>query len=100
MPFLRGGWSDGNATLVDANVAVGFGLKPFEDEADLFGLALGWARPSIDSLEQQYTLEAFYRFHLTDNLAITPDAQLIINPALTPAEEALWTGDLRVRSTF
>ncbi len=62
--------------------------------------AAGWARPSNDALRQHYTLETFYRFHLTDNLAITPDLQLILNPSLAPAEDALWVGALRVRSTF
>jgi hypothetical protein len=32
------------------------------------GFALGWANPSNDLLDDQYTTEAFYRFHVTPAL--------------------------------
>jgi len=34
---------------------------------------------------------------LTQNLAITPDVQLIINPALNPDESSIWVFGLRAR---
>lgn len=42
----------------------------------------------------------FYRFHLTPNLAVTPDLQYIKDPALNPRETELWVAGLRVRLTF
>jgi porin len=72
---------------------------------------VGWARPTNRPLfRSQYTLEAFYRFMLTPNFAITPDLQCIIDPALTPAlarltrtrnvNDVLWIVGLRTRLTF
>lgn len=52
-------------------------------------------RPSV--ADDQYTAEIFYRFQLTQNLAITPDVQLIIDPALNPDESTIWIFGLRAR---
>jgi len=107
MPFLRAGWSDGDATFVDANVTAGFGLRPFGRQADLLGFGGGWARPSSraqapagGTLRDQYTFELFYRLEVIDNVAVTPDIQLIINPSLRPSADTLWVGGLRIRATF
>ena len=44
--------------------------------------------------------EAFYRFTVTDNLALTPDVQLVRHPALNPGEDVLWALGFRARVTF
>jgi len=98
MIFMRGGWSDG--WVIDKNFTAGFGWRPFEAYSDLFGFGGGWANPTNDALDTQYTLEAFYRFHLTPNLAFTPDVQLMFNPALNPNVDTLWAFGLRTRVTF
>jgi len=33
-------------------------------------------------------------------MAITPDVQLVVNPALDPSKESLWIFGLRVRATL
>ena len=98
MVFARGGWSEG--WLIDRNLAGGFGWRPFQDYSDLFGFGLGWARPTSPLLDDQYLFEVFYRYQLTPNLAITPDVQLIVNPALNPSVTNLWVFSLRARLTF
>ena len=98
MMFLRGGLSHGWA--IERNLALGFGVRPARAEGDLFGVAMGWATPESDFLPQQYTAEMFYRYQLTPHLAITPDAQLILNPALNPTEDVLWACGIRSRLTF
>ena len=45
-------------------------------------------------------VETFYRFHLTPNLAITPDLQYIKDPSLNPGVDSLWVAGLRARITF
>ena len=45
-------------------------------------------------------METFYRFHLTPNLAITPDLQYIKDPSLNPTVDSLWVAGLRARITF
>jgi hypothetical protein len=98
MVFLRGGVSEG--WVIDRNLSAGFGWRPFEAYSDLFGLGIGWAQPSNDALRDQYVMEAFYRWHLTPNLAFTPNVKMIVNPALYPTEDTLWVFGLRGRLTF
>jgi carbohydrate-selective porin OprB len=33
-------------------------------------------------------------------VAITPDVQFVVNPALTPSEDSLWVLGLRLRATL
>jgi len=103
MWFVRAGLSEG--WVNDRAISVGFGWRPSEQYSDLFGLGLGWVRPNSEVLpepfqREQVNLEAFYRFHLTPNLAITPDLQYIRDPSLNPGVDSLWVAGLRARVTF
>jgi porin len=103
MWFFRAGLSEG--WVSDRALAVGFGWRPSQQYSDLFGLGIGWVRPNSDEVpepfqREQVTAEAFYRFHLTPNLAITPDLQYISNPSLNPEVDSLWVASLRARVTF
>ncbi len=98
MWFLRGGWSDGWA--IERNLTGGFGWRPSAEYSDLLGFGVGWAAPANEMLDDQYTAEAFYRYHLTPNLAITPDVQYIADPTLNPDVDSMWVGSLRMRVTF
>ncbi|MGB5717339.1 MAG: carbohydrate porin [Gammaproteobacteria bacterium] len=51
-------------------------------------------------LDDQYTLEAYYRVQLSKELAITPSVQLLIDPALNPDEDRIWVGGVRTRLAF
>ncbi len=48
----------------------------------------------------QWTFEAFNRFQVTENLTITPNIQLVRNPALNTTTDTLWVFGLRTRLTF
>jgi hypothetical protein len=105
--FLRGGWSNGS--IFDGFVTAGVAWRPRAAPSDLFGTGLAWAHPAnpptlplpgLTSLRDQYTWEVFYRFHVTPNLALTPDFQWIVDPALTPAESHLFVLGFRARVTF
>jgi hypothetical protein len=98
MIFARGGWSEG--WQLEKNVNLGFGWRPNLEYSDLFGLGGGWAQPSNPSFRDQYIFEAFYRFQLTTQLAITPDVQWILHPALNPNAGSLWVASLRARVAF
>jgi carbohydrate-selective porin OprB len=97
MWFTRAGWSDG--WLIDRAAAVGIGWRPTPHN-DLFGVSLGWARPSNHMLDSQYVGEIFYRFQVTPNFAITPDFQAIVHPALNPGTNVLWVVSMRGRVVF
>jgi uncharacterized protein YbjQ (UPF0145 family) len=64
---------------------------------DLMGLGLSWGKPGDDNLDDQYTAEIFYRFQFSRNFAITPGAQMILDPALNPDEDELFFFGLRAR---
>jgi porin len=98
MVFGRGGWSQG--WQLDRNLNFGVGWRPTQNYSDLFGVGGGWAQPANPALRDQYIFEAFYRFQLTPNLAITPDVQLIEHPTLAPNVDSLWVLSLRARVTF
>ena len=51
-------------------------------------------------LDDQYAFELFYRLQITRELAITPDIQLLINPALNPTEDSIFVLGLRGRLAF
>ncbi|MCP4259965.1 MAG: carbohydrate porin [Planctomycetes bacterium] len=100
MPFIRGGYADDGGSLLQKSVSAGLGYQPF-GRRDLLGIAFNWGEPNEDSfgsgLDDQFTTEVFYRFQLAEQLAITPDLQLLINPALNPNEDQIWVFGLRAR---
>ena len=42
-------------------------------------------------------MELFWRWQLGEQLAVTPDLQLLINPANNPDEDRIWLFGLRAR---
>lgn len=96
MLFSKMGWSDRTAPLYNKTITLGI-MKHFARRSDLFGLAFNWGDPSDDNLRDQTTGEMFYRIQLAQNLAITPSVQLFINPSLSPDEDQIWLGSLRLR---
>jgi porin len=45
-------------------------------------------------------MEVYFRLQVTKELAITPDVQLLIDPALNPDEDSVWVYGLRARLAF
>ena len=98
LPFFRFGYSDGDAALMQTTFSTGLGLQ--RENRDVAGLGLSWGRPSDGALRDQFTSEFFYRFQLTQFLAITPDFQLIVDPALNPTTDVLALFGMRFRAAF
>ena len=95
LPFLRGGYSRGGAALLDGSVAAGVGVR-FRG-SDLLGLGFAWGRPSGDGLRDQYTTELFYRLQVLPSLSLTPDIQVVVDPALEPGRDVVAVFGLRAR---
>ncbi len=98
LPFFRFGYSDGDAALMQTTFSTGIGLK--RENNDVAGVGVSWGKPSAGSLRDQFTSEAFYRFQLTQYLAVTPDVQLIVDPALNPTVDVLAFFGVRLRAAF
>ena len=99
MPFLRAGYSEDGAALLNGSVSVGFG-RYFNNSSNLFGFGVGWGSPAEDGLEDQVTTELFYRLQLAQNLALTPDIQVIFNPASNSDQDAIAVFGIRTRLNF
>jgi porin len=99
MPFARAGWSSGSAPIYNESVTLGF-IRKFAFRSDLVGIAVNWGDPPDDTLREQTTVEAFWRFQFSQNLAITPSFQLLIDPALNTNESEIWLVGLRIRLTL
>ena len=98
MPFVRGGYADEGGTLLQKSVSVGLGYNALGNQ---LGMAANWGQPNEDSfgpdLDDQFVLEAYYRWQLTEQFAITPDIQYLKEPALNPEYDSLWIFGFRGR---
>lgn len=100
MPFIRGGYAKDGGSLLQKSLSGGF-LYQADPAHGLFGLGLNWGEPNkttfTTGLDDQYTLEIFYRFNLTQQFALTPSVEYIRNPALNSEDDSLWIVGLRAR---
>ena len=100
MPFARAGYAEGGGALWERSLSAGLGYFP-RGAQDLLGVGLNWGRPSEDTfgsgLDDQYTLEVFYRWRPLRLLTISPDLQLLFDPALNPDEDLIVVLGVRVR---
>jgi porin len=100
MPFLRAGYADDGGSLLQKSLSTGIGYQRFPGR-DLLAFGFNWGQPNestfVPGLDDQYSLELFYRLQLADRLAITPDIQMIMNPVLNPEADSIWVFGLRAR---
>ncbi len=99
MPFVRAGISDGDASLYDKMVTIGF-ARQISHRDDMFGLSLDWSQPSDRELNRQFTTEVNYRLQLAQNFQLTASLQLLVNPALNPDEDLIAIYGLGTQLTF
>ena len=104
MPFVRAGYTEDSGSLLSKSVSAGFGFRPDSSTrtpGDLFGAAVNWGEVNELSfgpgLEDQYTLELFYRWQLTPRFALTGDYQYLKDPALNSAEDSIHVWAVRGR---
>jgi porin len=100
MPFVRGGYADDGGSLLQKSLSAGF-LYQKTPRKNLLGFGLNWGQPNESTfapgLDDQITMETFYRFQLTQQFALTPTVQYLKNPALNPIDDSLWVLGLRAR---
>ena len=95
---------DDSGSLLEKTVSVGVGYRPgalTEAPGDLIGVGFNWGEVNENSfgpgLDDQYTLELFYRWQFTQQLAFTFDYQYLQDPALNPDESSVSVWSLRAR---
>lgn len=102
MPFVRGGISDGDASLTKASLSAGIGYFGLGQATNNLGFALNWSKPNDQHVDfggafkdkDQHIMEVYYNIAIGPHFNITPDVQYINNPALS-SEDATWLVGLR-----
>lgn len=99
-PFIRVGYSDGDAALMRRIWTAGIGIR-YRDDNDLFGAAVSWGAPVDQTAGSQMTNEVFYRLQFAEHIQITPALQVHIKPAFNDIEDVVYVGSvLRMRLAF
>ncbi len=106
MPFVRGGFSEGDVALYDKSISVGMGYFGLGKPTNNLGVALNWAEVNGDSFAadakaisgntEQWTAEIYYNMQLNDFIQVTPDIQYIKDPAFSN-ESSAWVFGIRAR---
>ena len=99
--FLRWAWSSEDFRSFVQRAAFGTQIKqPLGFANDRVGIGFWWGDPADGSLDDEFGAEIFWKLQLTPFLEITPDLQLVIEPALDPGRGAALIGGIRVRALF
>ena len=83
-----------------AEDAISAGLEITRRNNEIWSIGAGWAKPSEmthgPGLDNEFVIETSYKFELANNLSLTPDIQLLLNPANNPTESSVWVLGLRM----
>jgi len=98
MPFLRFGVSSGGAAAMKSQLSTGMTYS-FGQYHSQIGAAISFQTPADDSLANQTTFETYLRWQISPSLALSPNLQILGNPALNPDRSTIVLGGFRVRYT-
>ena len=105
--FFRFGFGDKDVTPVRLNVSGGVSIEnPFGGKHHALGLGFSWAKPSRvfgenpTAVRSETLFEFFYRWRFTRSMFLSPDLQVILNPAENPGAEVSLVGGLRLMVEF
>jgi len=97
-PFIRFGHSDGGGGVA-AEDAISAGVQFTRQKDEIWTIGAGWANPSDETFgpgaDDETVIETSYKFQLSKNFSLTPDVQVIFNPANNPDESSIWVFGLR-----
>ncbi len=101
VPFLRYAHAHRGVNGIRQNLSIGVGLEEvLGQNDDLIGIGFSWAKPSDRTLSDQYVFEAFYRFYVTRYTHLSPDIQVVIDPADAPDRNSVTVFGLRLRTLY
>ena len=89
-------------SLLELAVSAGAGL--LTGGGNVLGFAGHWGKPNEDTygtdLEDQYAGEIYFRWKIGKHFEVTPNLQLLIDPALNPEENTIWVFGLRAKGSL
>jgi len=87
-------------SLLQKSVNAGFGWYQASN-SHLLGAAIGWGEVNEstwgEDLDDQISMEVFYRLQLSSHFALTPTLQFVVNPALNPDAGSIFMWGFRGR---
>jgi porin len=102
-PFVRFGSSDGGGGVA-AEDAFSAGVEISRPRGEVWTVGAGWAKPSEETfgpgLDDETVIEMSYKFPISKQLSLTPDAQIIFNPATNPGKSSIWVIGVRAILTL
>jgi len=99
--FFRFGEGDGEVTPVERFVSGGLAVEgPFGRPRDRFAVAASWSRPSEAGTRPETFIEIQYRIALTHTLELSPDLQIVIDPASNRTTDTIWVPGVRLTFIF
>jgi len=99
VPFFRYGYTTVDEAKDMQFVSAGLGIEgPLGRADDLCGIGYAYADLGDDGHEAMF--EAFYRLQLTDTLQLTPDVQVVFDPAGTDEYDCVGIFGLRLQANF
>ena len=102
-PFVRFGHSDGGGGVA-AETAVSGGVEISRPRGEVWTIGAGWAKPSEETfgpgLDNETALEMSYKFPVSKNFSVLPDAQIIFSPANNPGKTSIWVIGIRAILTL
>lgn len=104
LPFLRVGISDGGGgAFLDRSLAGGIGYFRTA-RSDHMGIGVAWGRPAEETLgpglDDQWSIEGFYRLQLFQHTSVSASIQLLVDPALNPSADRVFVWGLGARMAF
>ena len=104
LPFLKAGYSDDGSSLLQSSVSLGLGYQPNpigSDSGNLLAVGLNWSQPNETifgkGLDDQFAMEAMYRWQISRELAISGNLQYLKDPALNTSDSSTWVIGVRIR---
>ena len=100
-PFLRGSVGDSDITDFKRffSMGVGFG-QPFGRSHDQLGFGIATGKPSDPNLRDETIVELYWRFRINPFVSLTPDLQVVVDPANNPAKDRITVLGLRLQLDF
>ena len=99
LPFVRFAYTEDAGSLLQKALALGVGYQP-KLGGDLMSFGYSWGQSNETTFgvaEDQHTFELFYRLQLSERIAITPDIQFVVNPALNNQQNSIFIYGIRSR---
>jgi len=102
-PYARYGSSDGGGGVA-AEKAFSAGVEIATRRNEKWTINVGWSKPSAETfepgLDDESLIETSYQFQLSKNFSLTPNFQLIFNPAGYPGKSSINVWGIRAILTL